>query len=200
MIVVSDTTPLRHLIAIGEAELLPKLYGTVIVPGAVWAELQAEATPLIVKTWLGSPPDWLEVRSSHPVVSNEPALDVLDPGEREAIQLASELCADLLLMDDREGRLFALRRQLPVTEHPRMTSSDGRSPGSSGAAEPGKPFSVTTHCPSRITHLRIFACLGIVHWGQGGNPLWSLSESGAAATARFPYPFPISPVAVSTLN
>jgi hypothetical protein len=75
MIVVSDTTPLRHLIAIGEAELLPKLYGTVIVPGAVWAELQAEAT----------------------------------------IQLASELGADLLLMEDREGRLFALRRQLPVT-------------------------------------------------------------------------------------
>jgi len=85
MIVVSDTTPLRHLIAIGEAELLPKLYGTVIVPGAVWAELQAEATPLIVKTWLGSPPDWLKVRSSHGVVSNEPALDALDPGEREAI-------------------------------------------------------------------------------------------------------------------
>ena len=115
MIVVSDITPLRHLIAIGEAELLPKLYGTVIVPGAVWAELQAEATPLIVKTWLGSPPDWLKVRSSHGVVSNEPALDALDPGEREAIQLASELSADLLLMDDREGRLFALRCQLPVT-------------------------------------------------------------------------------------
>ena len=46
MIVVSDTTPLRHLIAIGEAELLPELYGTVIVPGAVWAELQAEAARL----------------------------------------------------------------------------------------------------------------------------------------------------------
>jgi predicted nucleic acid-binding protein len=57
MIVVSGTTPLRHLIAIGEAELLPKLYGTVIVPGAVWAELQAESTPLIVKTWpVRSPP------------------------------------------------------------------------------------------------------------------------------------------------
>jgi hypothetical protein len=57
MIVVSGTTPLRHLIAIGEAELLPKLYGNVIVPGAVWAELQAEATPLIVKTWpVRSPP------------------------------------------------------------------------------------------------------------------------------------------------
>ena len=74
MIVVSDTTPLRHLIAIGEAELLASLYGTVIVPRAVWAELQAEAT-----------------------------------------RLAAELRADLLLMDDREGRSFALRRQLPVT-------------------------------------------------------------------------------------
>jgi hypothetical protein len=35
MIVVSDTTPLRHLIAIGEAELLPKLYGTVTEKGFI---------------------------------------------------------------------------------------------------------------------------------------------------------------------
>jgi uncharacterized protein len=48
------------------------------------------------------------------VLPSEPALDALDAGEREAIQLASELMADLLLMDDREGRSFALRRQLPV--------------------------------------------------------------------------------------
>jgi predicted nucleic acid-binding protein len=115
MIVVSDTTPLRHLIAIGEAELLASLYGTVIVPRAVWAELQAEATPLAVKIWLAAPPAWLEVRSSHSALSDESALDALDAGEREAIQLAAELRADLLLMDDREGRSFALRRQLPVT-------------------------------------------------------------------------------------
>src|ERR1035437_10129982 len=108
MIVVSDTTPLRHLVAIGEAELLPRLYGTVIVPGAVWAELQAEATPVMVKTWL-------EVRSSPVSLPYDPALDALDAGEREAIQLASELGADLLLMDDREGRSFAMRHQLPVT-------------------------------------------------------------------------------------
>ena len=54
MIVVSDTTPLRHLIAIGEAELLPELYGTVIVPGAVWAELQAEAARLAGGAFLPS--------------------------------------------------------------------------------------------------------------------------------------------------
>jgi predicted nucleic acid-binding protein len=55
------------------------------------------------------------VRSSRAVLANEPDLDALDAGEREAIQLASELGADLLLMDDREGGSFALRRQLPVT-------------------------------------------------------------------------------------
>jgi predicted nucleic acid-binding protein len=115
MIVVSDTTPLRHLIAIGEAELLHRLYGTVIVPSAVWAELQAAATPLTVKTWLADAPDWLEVRSSPASLTRDPAFDALDAGEREAIQLASELGADLLLMDDREGRSLAIRRQLPVT-------------------------------------------------------------------------------------
>jgi predicted nucleic acid-binding protein len=115
MIVVSDTTPLRHLIVIGEAELLTSLYGTVIVPTAVWTELQAEATPLPVKAWLAEPPAWLKVRSSHSALSDQYALDALDAGEREAIQLAAELGADLLLMDDREGRAFALRRQLPVT-------------------------------------------------------------------------------------
>jgi predicted nucleic acid-binding protein len=115
MIVVSDTTPLRHLIAIGEAELLARLYETVIVPGMVWAELQAESTPLTVKTWLAAAPDWLEIRSSSARFPYDPALDALDAGEREAIQLALELGADLLLVDDREARSFALRRQLPVT-------------------------------------------------------------------------------------
>jgi predicted nucleic acid-binding protein len=39
----------------------------------------------------------------------------LDPGEREAILLAQELQADLLLMDDRQGRQEAQRRALTVT-------------------------------------------------------------------------------------
>ncbi|HMD70720.1 MAG TPA: hypothetical protein VKF41_05220 [Bryobacteraceae bacterium] len=87
------------MIAIGEAELLPRLYGTVIVPSAVWAELQAAATPPMVKTWLADAPGWLEVRSSPASLTSDAAFDALDAGEREAIQLASELGADLLLMD-----------------------------------------------------------------------------------------------------
>jgi predicted nucleic acid-binding protein len=114
MIVVSDTTPLRHLIAIGQVDLLSQLYGSVTVPAAVWQELQAESTPAAVRAWLARVPDWLDIRS--PIKSQQVGLPVdhLDAGEREAIQLAIELDADLLLIDDRDGRALALRLQLPV--------------------------------------------------------------------------------------
>jgi predicted nucleic acid-binding protein len=39
MIVAADTSPLNYLILINEIEMLPKLYGTVIVPPSVRDEL-----------------------------------------------------------------------------------------------------------------------------------------------------------------
>jgi predicted nucleic acid-binding protein len=115
MIVVSDTTPLRHLIAIGEVDLLRKVYGDVIVPVSVWSELQAESTPCAVKTWLQSAPDWLQVRCAREPQPGDTSLDSLDDGEREAIRLAVELKADLLLIDEADGRSLALGLGLPVT-------------------------------------------------------------------------------------
>jgi predicted nucleic acid-binding protein len=105
---------LRHLIAIGEADLLGKLYGNVTIPSAVWNELQAEQTPAFVSTWLKSAPDWLSIQSPNAPGPNDPAMESLDRGECEAIQLAIELDAELLLMDDRDGRALALRLGLPV--------------------------------------------------------------------------------------
>jgi len=45
MIVVSDTSPLNYLVLINEIDLLPKLFGNVIIPEAVLAELSQRGTP-----------------------------------------------------------------------------------------------------------------------------------------------------------
>lgn len=88
MIVVADTSPLNYLILIDEVELLPVLFGKVLVPQAVFQELAHPKAPLKVREWIVRLPAWLEV---HTVVSNAgPALMKLDLGEREAIQLALE--------------------------------------------------------------------------------------------------------------
>ncbi|MFQ3617555.1 MAG: DUF3368 domain-containing protein [Cyanobacteriota bacterium] len=44
----------------------------------------------------------------------DPALHDLDLGEREAIALAEQLQADLLLLDDRAARQFAVERKLAI--------------------------------------------------------------------------------------
>ena len=58
-----------------------------------------------------STPEWLHVQGLRHTVSLE---DALGAGEREAIALATELSADGLLMDDREGRQEARRLGLPT--------------------------------------------------------------------------------------
>ena len=112
MIVISDTTPINHLILVNKIFVLPELLGKVIIPTAVFQELQAENTPKMVKEFVENLPGWLEIRQP-PFLFDED-LDTLDAGEREAIVLAEELDADILLMDERSGREVALRRNLPV--------------------------------------------------------------------------------------
>ena len=112
MIVISDTTPLNYLALIGQQELLARLFERVIIPQAVWTELQAGGTPEPVRSWIASAPEWLEVRQAN--LPADAALSMLDPGEQEAILLAQELQADLLLIDDKDGRLEATRRNIAV--------------------------------------------------------------------------------------
>lgn len=102
MLVVSDTTPLNYLILTGQQNILPQLFGRVLIPRAVLEELQREKAPAAVKAWIANRPAWLEVRDVQAVAHPEP--DALDAGEREAIQLALSTQADFLLIDEREGR------------------------------------------------------------------------------------------------
>jgi predicted nucleic acid-binding protein len=109
MIVVADTSPLRYLVVIEHDHLLPKLYGRVLIPPAVAEELNHESTPKVVRVWLAGPPSWLEIRQ--PTHTLQPEVD-LDRGEREAIALAEEVAADLLLIDEWDARMEAERRLL----------------------------------------------------------------------------------------
>ncbi|MGH9326587.1 MAG: DUF3368 domain-containing protein [Terriglobia bacterium] len=112
MIVVADTTPLNHLILIDQVGLLKALYGRVIIPQAVLSELQNQATPASVTRWISNRPEWLEVRPASALA--DPSLAHLDEGERDAIILAQDLKAEVLLMDDLGGRKEAARRNLNI--------------------------------------------------------------------------------------
>lgn len=105
MIVVSDTSPLTALLSVGEEALLRKIFGEVIIPEAVHAELLI-SHPVI--------PEWIVAKA---VVQESEArrfATFLDQGEAEAIELAKELHADMLLIDERKGRLIAMREGVPV--------------------------------------------------------------------------------------
>lgn len=112
MIVVADASPLRYLILIEHLHVLPALYGHVVVPPAVVTELDQEQTPSLVRDWLSARPEWLQVQAPRQALSFLP--EALGPGEREAIALAVGLSADAILMDDRDGRREAEKRQLAV--------------------------------------------------------------------------------------
>ena len=108
MRVVSNTSPLTNLAAIGQFGLLRHLYGDLFIAEGVWAELNAFG-----RAWPGrdevASATWIERRE----VRNTPLVEALrrdlDRGEAETITLATELSADLVLMDEREGRHAAQR-------------------------------------------------------------------------------------------
>ena len=56
MIIVSDTAPLRYLIDIGESDILERLFTRILIPQAVFDEMQRPQTPQNVKDWLNNPP------------------------------------------------------------------------------------------------------------------------------------------------
>ena len=105
MIVVSDTTPLISLLKIGKVYLLEELFGRIFIPQAVFSELVVDKR-FIKEADIIRNNSQIEVKE----VGSLEAVDILrratglDIGESEAIVLADELRADVLLMDEAKGR------------------------------------------------------------------------------------------------
>lgn len=114
MIIVSDTSPINNLAAINHLHLLQQLYGTVLIPEAVYRELTDPNFPVAgaieVQTFI-----WIQTRPVQDRTLVEALSNELDIGEVEAIALALEMKADQVLIDERRGRMIAARLNLAYT-------------------------------------------------------------------------------------
>jgi predicted nucleic acid-binding protein len=112
MLVISDTSPLCYLILIELTGLLPRLFERILIPQSVYEELRASGSPPAVCNWIADPPIWLEIEAI--ALPSDAVLETLDRGEREAIALAEQVQADLVLLDERRARQVAIERGLGV--------------------------------------------------------------------------------------
>jgi len=113
MIVVSNTIPLIGLGRIGRFDLLTEIFGQVIIPRAVHAEILAvgkEGDP-VLSAFLAA--NWIRIQSVSDRLAVDVMLDELDLGEAETIVLGRELHADWVLMDEKKGRRKLTELGLP---------------------------------------------------------------------------------------
>lgn len=105
MIVVSDTSPITNLAAIGQLDLLRQLYGNLVIPTAVYNEM-AGVNKLVPGAIEVQTLAWIQtqaVTNYQQVTQIQASQNNIDLGEAEAIALALELQANLLIMDERRG-------------------------------------------------------------------------------------------------
>lgn len=111
MVVVADTSPITALLHLQQIHLLKKLYGQVLIPLSV-------ATELKTLVQFGYDVSFLEmkdvfiIRQPKDTTFINTLIEHLDLGEAEAIALAKEMKAELLLIDEKLGKEFALAENI----------------------------------------------------------------------------------------
>ena len=113
MVVVSNASPIISLASIGQLDILEQLYGEVVIPTSVYREIavvgegqpganEVATLPWIVREQVSDPDFTASLRQK------------LDEGEAEAIALAIQEGADLILLDERRGRQVAATFNLRI--------------------------------------------------------------------------------------
>lgn len=110
--IVSNTTPIISLLKLNRLEILQKIYKQVYIPTAVYNEVEAGKAKGYYKDL--SEIDWVNIIEIQDKQAVKYFLD-LDAGEAEAIVLATELNADLIILDEKPGRFHAKHADLKVT-------------------------------------------------------------------------------------
>jgi len=103
--VVADTSPLIALQQVGQLSLLPRLFGQIHIPPGVAEELR----PGMAET-----PAWVVVRPLTQPIASAILRASLGVGESEALALAMDIRAALVMVDDRPARRLASNLGFPV--------------------------------------------------------------------------------------
>jgi predicted nucleic acid-binding protein len=114
LIVVADAGPIIHLSRVGHIDLLPAIYGRLLIPNPVYHEVVEAGKGLA-----GSAE--LEEASWADFVPHDPASEMfarltprLGAGEAAALCLSADRDADLILSDDGEARALARKMGFQV--------------------------------------------------------------------------------------
>jgi predicted nucleic acid-binding protein len=114
MTVVSNSTALVHLSAMGRVDLLRELFEEVYIPEEVYQEVVVQGAGKPGAAEVQAAP-WIKTQA----VTNRLAFAVLNAtlgaGEAACIVLTAEMGADLVILDDRLARLQAQTQGLKIT-------------------------------------------------------------------------------------
>jgi len=110
MIVVSNTTPIITLASIGRIDILKYFFDAVYIPQAVHDEIKAK------RAYGHREIDdvFFRVMGIRDIFAQDILLNDLDLGEAQAIVLAKELQADIVLIDEAIGYRLARSQHLDV--------------------------------------------------------------------------------------
>ena len=112
--VVSNATPLIALSRINRLELLKQYFAEIIIPEAVYREVVVAGGDLYGAKEVKNL-DWVRVQKVKNNLAVKALETIVDKGEAEAITLAAEINANLLIIDDADGRKTALGLGLKIT-------------------------------------------------------------------------------------
>ena len=95
--IISNTTPILSLLKINKLDLLKKLYGEIVIPNAVFQEIENGKEKKYYQDLTNL--SWIKINDLKNPDSKEYFTD-LDDGEAEVLILAKEQNADLIIMDE----------------------------------------------------------------------------------------------------
>jgi hypothetical protein len=110
--VIVNTSPLQYLHQVGQLDLFPKLFGRIIIPEAVVAELAA-GRRLGVSLPEPEALEWVDLRSPASPVGGLLSWD-LGAGESAVLTLALENPGSWVVLDDKLARQATLHLNLPL--------------------------------------------------------------------------------------